>query len=235
MKIPSNIAALPAALVILLLLLAPSCVAQPATGDTAQELVAYRYLVAWFGNTFLSRELHSPTTPLELQMEALGKSLGSLHCDIRQRLAMSTESILVPSSDAERWLGLFKSKHIVGSWLVVIKLPETASQRVLVILSSRGPAQTTVFWLEPTGQGYGVSLLYDSFKRDTISNPKWGTIGAASGVKFENDRQLLLRELLEPGSGADPCLVEWGRLFRLNLSTGRMELVSPGKTPPCKR
>lgn len=234
MKIPSNITAVTAALVISLSSLVPSCFAQPASGDTAQELVAYRYLVARFGNTFLSRELHPPTTPLELQMEALGETLGSLHCDVRRRLAMSTESILVPSSDAERWLGLFKSRHTAGSWLVVIQLSET-SQHVLVILSSLGPAQTTVFWLEPTEQGYGVSLLYDSFKKNTISSPKWGMMGAASGVKFENNRELLLRELVEPGSGADPCLVEWGRLFRINVSTGRMQLVSPGKTPTCKR
>lgn len=238
MKTPPELAAATRlALVALLVSLGfsrPSYSALPASGNIGQALIAYRYLVAGFPNEFLISPRPTATSS-ERDVEALGKGLGLLHCDVRRRLAMSTDSILIPYSEAERWLVLFQERDgTAGSWLVVIQLPND-SQRALVILSSLGPSQTTAFWLRATQQGYAAQLIYDSFKKGTIDNLKWSMIGAASAMKIERNGELLLKELVEPGVGAEPCLVERGRLFRINLSTGRTSFVAPGKMRACNR
>jgi hypothetical protein len=200
-----------------------------ANQDAAQALITYGYLVEWFPDDFL---LHTgPTTALTREMDTLGNALNSLGCDVTNRLAFSHDALLVvPSSDG-RWVELPKpTKNSLFGWLVVIRFPQADSQRVLAVLTGQGPADTTVFSLEAGREGYVAKLLYDSFKKNKISNLNYEMIGAISGLRLESSASLLLKELVQPGSGPREQFAV-GRVFRLNLSTGRMELISPGTLP----
>jgi hypothetical protein len=197
--------------------------------DVAQKLITYGYLVEWFPDDFL---LHTgPKTPLTREMETLGNALNSLHCDVTNRLAFSHDALLVVPSPDGRWVELPKpTKNSLFGWLVVIRFAPADSQRVLAVLTGQGPADTTVFSLEAGREGYVAKLLYDSFKKNKISNLNYEMIGAISALRLESSTSLVLKELVQPGSGPREQFAV-GRVFRLNLSSGKMELFSAGTLP----
>lgn len=204
----------------------PACCATTASDDIAQALIAYGYLAERFPDDFLLPNSR-PATRLTKDMRALGKALGSLHCGVRKRLAMSHSSLLIPMSLAGQWVDFPRSgKDTSDSWILVIPFQAPKKQRALVILTGMGPAQTTVFWLAKNQNAYVTNLLYDSFNKGEISNLKHEMIGEVSRVKIEKNGNILLKERVAPGSGPNPQLSPIGRVFRLNPATRTMILIS---------
>jgi hypothetical protein len=78
---------------------------------------------------------------------------------------------------------------------------------------------------EHSDKGYAAKLLFDSFTKGKIAN-ETTVAGAATSVSFEGENAILLKEFREPGSG--PFEHMMGRVFRLDLISETMTLVSPG-------
>ena len=93
------------------------------------------------------------------------------------------------------------------------------------MLSSSRPEQTTVFWLEHGDQGYAAKLLFDSFTKGKIAKEAT-MLGAATFVSLERKNAIL--EFEEPGSG--PFDYMMGSVFRLDLMSGTITLVSPHRS-----
>ena len=195
----------------------------------AQAVVAYGFLVSHYPNEFLVAS--EPVAPLGAEVKILRVALDSLHCDFPERLAFPHDAIIVPSTLAHRWLTfpMTRARPPVRGWLFLINAPGDASQRVLVVYSSGGPSRTTIFWLERARSGYATKLVYDSFKKP--GNSKEIMIGRAGGIKLGPKDDIFVKELIEPGAGPPGVEFRVGRLFRIDLSSGKVALVGPGAEP----
>jgi hypothetical protein len=161
-------------------------------------------------------------------LKSLDKSLVSLHCDVPKRMALPHSAVILPPFPITEWFGFDRpgpGSSPEDGWLFVTQDTWPSPERVLVVLSSSGPEQTTVFWLEHSDQGYAAKLLFDSFAKGKIAN-ETTTLGAATFVSFERENAILLKEFEEPGSGPFDRMM--GRVFRLDLMSGTVTLVSPG-------
>jgi len=193
--------------------------------EAAQAIIVYGFLVEHYPNDFLVAS-HA-TAPLVKDMSLLASALDSIHCDVPTRLAFPHRAIVVPSSAADRWLGfrrLDKNRVQDGS-LFVIEYSRSGSQRILVVLSSLGPARTTVFWVEKSEGGYVGKLVYDSFKKEELANET--TLGATAEVKLANNNDVLIKELVEVGSGPLRWQFAKGRVFRVDLRGGTIKQLAP--------
>jgi len=224
-----------AASILALMLAAPALVALPSHGESdgpsaAQAIVAYGFL-RW-GDQFDQLVGSSPNLTLVQNLRALDTALKSLDCDVPNRMAMAThqEVMALASVPTGRWIDApGPSRGSLGTWLFVMEPPGSPPRGTLVILSTEGPSQTTVFWLSEVGKGYQAKLPFDSFKKGKVSN-ETTVIGTATSIKFEGSDAILLEDWGEPGIGP-PESQRVGRVFRLNLSSGTVVLVLRGTLP----
>jgi hypothetical protein len=200
------------------------------SNEVAQATIAYGFLVSHYPNEFLVAP--EPTIRAAQDMKDLGNALESLHCDIPTRLAFPHSAIMVPPSLADRWLGFPSAakNRSVGGWLFLIGPLGSASQRFLALLSSAGPARTTVFWLDKGKSGYVTKLIYDSFKKNELGR-ETTMIGRTTKVRLGKNNDILVKELVEPGSGPQRWQFATGRVFRIDLSQGTITLVLPKMLP----
>lgn len=203
--------------------------------ELAQALVTFGYLAEWFPDYYVKVPPRALPTPLAQQRNAMRAALGSLHCDIMHSLPMDHESVILPHSLEGHWVALPAPPGGIDGRLFVIEAARELPQHVLVVLATEAPYETTVFWFGQNAQGYTAKLLYDSFKKWRVVNLSEEMMGTTTAVKLTESGNLMLRELVEPGSGADPCLVAHDRIFRLDLKSGKMYLAAPGWMPKCKR
>jgi hypothetical protein len=98
------------------------------------------------------------------------------------------------------------------------------SQRVWVVLSSVAPEETTIFWLERSDGGYRSGLVYDSFNKGVIQNEPRTAIATVTAVRIESSSEILLEELLEPGSRRNQRGAA-GRVFQVKIE-GAMATVT---------
>jgi hypothetical protein len=201
----------------------------PADSGLPQAIVAYGYL-RWDYLEFDQLVALIPDLALASDLRSLDKSLDSLHCDVPKRMAPPHETLILPPFPITQWFGFDRPSRNSpdDGWLFVTQAIGSSPQRVLVVLSSSGAEQTTVFWLEHSDKGYAAKLLFDSFTKGKIAN-ETTVVGAATFVSFEGESAILLKEFSEPGSG--PFEHMMGRVFRLDLMSGTMTLVSPGVPP----
>ena len=196
--------------------------------DTAQAIIAYSFLrhdYLGFNRLLAS----SASLPMIQNLRSLDAALKSLHCDIPTRMAFGSrqEVTALASVPMGRWINSPRpSRGSLGTWLFVMKPPGHLHRGVLVVFSTEGPRQTTVFRLRRADKGYQARLLLDSFKKGSISNDAT-QVGAVTTIKFESDNLLLLKDWGEPGIGP-PEFTRVRRVFRLNLSTDVVTEVTSG-------
>ena len=199
----------------------------PAASGLPQAIVAYGYL-RWDYLEFDRLLALIPELGLASDLRSLDKSLDSLHCDVPKRMALPHRALVLPPFPISEWFGFERpgaGNSTEDGWLFVTQAIGRSPQRVLVVLSSSRPEQTTVFWLEHGDGGYAARLLFDSFTKGKIVN-ETTMVGAARSVSFERENAILLKEFQEPGSGPFDRML--GRVFRLDLMSGAVTLFSPG-------
>ncbi|HTS13060.1 MAG TPA: hypothetical protein VMH00_13150 [Candidatus Limnocylindrales bacterium] len=229
----ANIVLAAAACALALVLATPAQLSRPSTEQAggrslSQAIVAYGFLRWDYLDFDQLLESHA-TLSLTENLKALDAALASLNCDVRQRMAGSHRTLILPPVPFNQWLGFPRTggrNSPEDGWLFVTQTMATSPERVLVVFSTARPEHTTVFWLEKAGKGYATKLVFDSFKKGKISNE--GTVmGAATSVKFESDNVILLKDWGEPGIGPRE-FTRVGRVFRLDLPRDTVTLVSPG-------
>jgi hypothetical protein len=215
-----------------LVTLALSVEAKPSYngGGLSQAVVAYGYL-RWDYQAFEELVNASASLSVVQDFKALDVGLESLRCDIPTRMAGPHRAMILPPSPTGQWFSFPRPgarSSPENGWLFVTQPGGGATQRVLVVFSTAAPEHTTVFWLDRSSDGrYSVSLLYDSSTKATVTNEST-TIGAVTALRFENSGELLLKDWGEPGIGpAEFNNVR--RVFRLNLSDGKVALAEPAK------
>jgi hypothetical protein len=197
----------------------------------SQAVVAYGFL-RW---DYLEFDRLLATTSglgLAADLASLDKSLDSLHCDVPKRMAGPHKVLILPPLPNTQWFGFERPggrNSPERGWLFVTQPFGASPQRVLVVLTSASPEQTSVFWLEHGNEGYTANLLFDSFAKGQISNDTT-VVGAATFISFEGENTILLKDWGEPGIGP-PEARRRGRIFRLDLKSGAVTLVSPGILP----
>jgi hypothetical protein len=197
----------------------------PADSGLPQAIVAYGY-PRWDYLEFDRLLALIPELGLASDLKSLDKNLDSLHCDVPKRMAAPHRALILPPFPITQWFGFERPESSPeDGWLFVTQDNWSSPDRVLVVLSSSGPEQTTVFWLEHSDKGYAAKLLFDSFTKGKIAN-ETTMVGAATFVSFEGEDAILLKEFREPGSG--PFEHMMGRVFRLDLLSDTITLVSPG-------
>lgn len=205
----------------------------PASSGLPQAIIAYGYL-RWDYLEFDRLLTLIPGLGLASDLRSLDKSLDSLHCDVPKRMALPHRALILPLFPITQWFGFERpgpGDSPDDGWLFVTQDTWSSPERVLVVLSSSSPEQTTVFWLEHGDGGYATKLLFDSFAKGKIANEAT-MVGAATFVSFEGENAILLKEFQEPGSG--PFDRMSGRVFRLDLTADIVTLVSPGISQPRK-
>jgi len=206
---------------------------KPNGPSPAQAIVAYSFL-HWGSYPVFDQLLTSKMDfPLIQKLSSLDGTLESLHCDVRNRMAFGDRPRLIvfPSFPLGRSINLPPPEEgSLGMWLFVMKPPGNLDRGVLVILSSEGPRQTTVFWLKESGEGYEATLLFDTFKKGVISNDTPQQMGTVTTIKFESNNVILLKDWGAPGVGP-PEFTRVRRLFRLDLSKDVVTEVFPGAAP----
>jgi hypothetical protein len=198
----------------------------PADSGLAQAIVAYGYL-RWDYLEFDKLVALIPDLALASDLRSLNQSLDSLRCDVPKRMAVPHQTLILPPFPITEWFGFDRPSRNSpdDGWLFVTQATGSSPQHVLVVLSSSGPEQTTVFWLEHSDKGYAAKLLFDSFTKGKVAN-ETTVVGAATFVSFEGENAILLKEFSEPGSGRFDHVM--GRVFSLDLTSDTITLASHG-------
>lgn len=221
--------------ILALALSAPPVLPMPSQGESggpnaAQAIVAYGFL-RWGDLEFDQLVASSPNLTLVQNLRALDTALKALDCDVRNRMAMASQQYVTALAFApmRHWIiSPAPSAGSLGTWLFVLSPPGNSLRGTLVILATEGPSQTTVFWLKKVGRRYQTKLVFDSFKKGTISNDTT-QMGTVTTIQFKSGNSLLLKDWGEPGIGpAEFTRVR--RVFHLNLSTDVVTEVS-SRTP----
>ena len=219
----------------LLLALGPLVVASlgmSVDSKPLQAIIAYGYLRSTYSD--FDRMLDSRTSyAFVADMRSLQAALTSVGCDLPTRLAFSHAVLVVPGLPEGQWIysANHSSQMAEQATLFLLDHFQSYPDRVLVVLSLVAPERTTVFWLEAAlKQGCRCTLLYDSFRRGSISNAPNTVIGAVTAVSRGKDARIQLREVAEPGSrpGAMGMV---GRVFEIDLTGARTTLHSRGSLP----
>jgi hypothetical protein len=90
--------------------------------------------------------------------------------------------------------------------------------KVIVVVSSVGPEQTTIFLIDSC---YSTKLVYDSFR--DAGRYKW-SIGSIYRIVVKKKCVLELYERMEPGGWQMPLLGVKNRVFILDASNGTVSL-----------
>lgn len=199
-------------------------------GGLSEAVVAYAYL-RWDYQGFEKLVNSSASLSVLQDLRALDVALESLRCDVPTRMAGPHRAMILPPSPTGQWFSFPRPggrSSPENGWLFVTQPVHGETQRVLVVFSTAAPEHTTVFWLVRSSDGrYSVSLVYDSSTKPSVANEAT-TIGAVTAIRFENSADLLLQDWGEPGIGP----AEFNnarRIFRLNLSDGKVTLAEPVK------
>lgn len=162
-------------------------------------VIAYGLLTARYGE-FRSLESDSQNV-----LVRLGKNIDALPGDISTRLAFAHKAFIVQDNIVGHHSGFIREKNrtleqsrVPFESILFVSTPiESFGQRILVILSSVGPEQTSIVAVD---NRLNVELLYDSFNKNTIVNAgNVTTIGSVYSVHVVRRGYFFLEERVEPG------------------------------------
>jgi hypothetical protein len=159
----------------------------------------------------------------------LGKNIDALPGGISTTLAFAHRSFIVQNNLKDQFSGFVRvdkktleASNVPFESLLFVTTPlESFGNRVLVILSSVSPEQTTIFSVD---KNLNVELLYDSINKNKISNVKNSTtLGSVYGVRVIRPGYFLLDERMEPG-GRGLIPPTENRTFAVDVTKGAFEI-----------
>ncbi len=165
----------------------------------------------------------------------LGKNIDTLPGGISTGLAFAHRAFIVQNNINNQISGFVRddkksleASNVPFESLLFITTPiESFGNRVLVILSSVSPEQTTIFAVD---KKINVELLYDSINKNKITNIKNSTtLGSIYGVHVIRPGYFLLEERMEPGGRGLLSPTE-NRTFVVDVTKGIFELSMKVRT-----
>ena len=159
----------------------------------------------------------------------LGKNIDALSSGISTALAFAHRAFIVQNNLKDQVSGFvlvdkktLEESNVPFESLLFVTMPiESFGNRILVILSSVSPEQTTIFAVD---RNLNVELLYDSIHKNKITNIKNSTmLGSVYGVHVVRPGYFLLEERIEPGGRGLLSPTE-NRTFTLDVTKSAFEI-----------